>query len=368
MKAVSSTGSREIRRILRKPFDGEEISSEEGLKLLRSQGLEEEMLFKTADRLRRREVGKEVTYVVNRNINFTNICKNSCKFCAFRTESNSSESFLLKPGQVAKKTKSALEEGATEVCLQGGLNPQLEFQDYIEYIKAIRKISQNIHIHAFSPAEIDHMVKNSEFGLRRVLKKLKEAGLDSVPGTAAEVLVSRVRKEICPEKITAQRWEEIVKNCHDLDILTTSTLMYGHIESEREIIDHLSKIRQIQKETKGFTELIPLPFASENTRLKEENEILNPSLRSHKKIHAVCRVFLSGEIENIQTSWVKLGPEKAAKMLSVGANDFSGTLMEEKITRAAGGDYQSVSPEFIEKLIESQDRKPKQRTTLYDIV
>lgn len=353
--------------ILERAQNGEELTVGEGKRLLEATGQELERLLQTADRVRRREVGDTVTYVINRNINFTNICKNSCKFCAFRKPSNDPGAFVLSKEEVAERTKEAIKEGATEICLQGGVNPELEFEDYLGYLKEIRKVSSEIHIHGYSPEEINHMSEITGLNIEEIIQKLEKTGLNSVPGTAAEILIDRVRKIICPRKIRVERWEEIIKTCHNLGIPTTATIMYGHVETPKEIVQHLVRLRNIQKQTSGFTELVPLPFASKNTELEEEGLVKNLSKEDHLKIHAICRLMLPN-IKNIQTSWVKLGPKLAQKTLNAGVNDFSGTLIEENITRAAGGEMQRLKPSRIRSLITETGRTPKQRTTTYEIL
>jgi len=364
----SNGQSSEFSEILEKALNKERISKEEGLRLLDAQGSEIDRLIKVANQLRREIVGDEVTYVVNRNINFTNVCENSCKFCAFNVSESSPESYTLGLVDVTEKTRKALERGATEICLQGGLNSSLSFDDYLNYLEAVKSVSQDIHIHGYSPAEIDHMEKKTDMDLREVLEKLKDTGLDSVPGTAAELLVENIRGRICPNKISSSRWIEIVKTCHQLNIPTTATLLYGHIEKKTDIVSHLAKIREIQEETGGFTEMIPLAFSSQGTLLEREENIPERSLDIDLKVHAISRIFLACQIKNIQTSWVKLGLQRAQKVLEAGANDFSGTLMEEKITRAAGGTREGLEIGEIKELIEELGRTPRQRSTTYEVL
>ncbi|MFP4005602.1 MAG: 7,8-didemethyl-8-hydroxy-5-deazariboflavin synthase subunit CofH [Candidatus Hadarchaeia archaeon] len=355
-----------FRRAIKKALEMKEITVQECERLLNAEGREIEILINTADQLRNICVGDVVTYVINRNINFTNICKNSCKFCAFRREKYDPNAYILSKAEVREKTKEAVEKGATEICLQGGINPSLTLDDYINYLKAIREASSNVHIHAFSPEEIEYASRESGKGVKSVLRSLKEVGLNSIPGTAAEILVNRVRNIICPQKISSEKWKEIIKTAHSLDIPSTATMMYGHIESNRDIAVHLKKIREIQKETNGFTEFVPLGFARRNTELEGNRKLKNLSETDHIKIHSVSRLMLAGSIDNIQTSWVKLGPDLARKTLNSGANDFSGTLMEENITRSAGGQIEYLKPERIEEMIQMEKKIPKERTTLYD--
>ncbi len=349
--------------ILEKSMKNKEITVEEGKKLLEAEGKNLDALLETADELRKREVGDVVTYVVNRNINFTNVCENSCKFCAFNRPMGDPEAYTLSKEEVKRKTKKALEAGATEICFQGGINPALDLEDYLGYLRAIRDVSERIHIHAYSPEEIKHMSRKAGLPIEKVLQKLKEEGINTIPGTAAEVLVERVRKIICPNKIDTPTWEHIIKTAHKLDIPTTATLMYGHVETPKEIASHIAKIREIQKETDGFTEFVPLGFVGSETELAEKSD--NLDLKDHLKVHAVARIMLSGKIKNIQASWVKMGPENAIEALKSGANDFSGTLIEENITRAAGGKFTKLSAEEIESFIKKAGRVPVERTTTY---
>lgn len=321
-----------------------------------------------ADRARREQVGDRVTYVVNRNINFTNVCTNSCSLCAFRRPLGHPEAYTLDPGEVREKTREAADLGASEVCLQGGLNPKLGLEEYLGYLEAVRDASEDIHIHAYSPAEIDHMSRKSDLTVKETVKKLKSGGLDSVPGTAAEVLVDRVRQVICPDKVNSDRWEEIVRTCHEIEIPTTSTLLYGHIETPRDVSRHLCRLRRIQEDTGGFTEFVPLALSSENTELGRKDLARNLGPEDHLRVHAAARLVLSGEIENVQASWVKLGPGLAARALEAGANDLSGTLMEENITLAAGGKIERMEPRELRDLAEGAGRVPRERTTTYDIL
>ncbi len=366
MKKLTGKVKPEIGRVIEKALAGEDLDVEDGETLLKSNENETRLIIKAADYLRKKSVGNVVTYVINRNINFTNICYNKCKFCAFYRSEDNKEAYLLTPKQVKKKTKEAIKKGATEICMQGGINPSLGLKEYVEFLEAVRKVSESIHIHAFSPAEINHIAEKEGEKVEKILNILKENGLNSVPGTAAEILVNRVRRIICPKKIEARKWEETIKSCHHLGIPTTATIMYGHVETPKEISEHLVKIRKIQKETSGFTELVPLAFANKNTEL--ENLVHEISTIDHFKIHSVARLMLNNQIRNIQTSWVKLGPNIAKAMLNAGANDLSGTLMEENITKAAGGKKQEMTPKQLEKIILDSNRIPKQRTTTYEIL
>ena len=319
--------------------------------------------FAKADELRERVVGDVVTYVVNRNVNFTDICVGSCKFCSFRNRRR----YLLTLEEIKQKVREALDYGCTEVCIQGGLLPNADLKFYLSIIEAVRDVSEEIHIHAFSPMEIHHMAKNSGLSLSDVLKELKDAGLNSIPGTSAEILDDNVRRVICPKKISTQRWIEIVTTAHRLGIPSTATMMFGHVEKWEHRIKHLLIIKEIQRRTGGFTEFIPLPFMSKNNEL---GKVVKPSSGFEDLlVIAISRLILHPEIKNIQASWVKLGIKLAQVALNVGANDLGGTLMEENISKSAG----ATSGEFLPKdeivrIIEAVERVPKQRDTLYRIV
>lgn len=321
-------------------------------------------LFCIADELREEKNGDVVTYVVNRNINFTNICVNTCKFCAFREEKD--KGYLLNMDAILNKVEEAVNRGATEICIQGGLHPNLVVEDYCEIIKII-KTDFNVHIHAYSPMEIYHIAKNSAVGEGAVLKELKKAGLDSIPGTAAEILDDSIRAIICPKKLKSDKWVEIIKTAHRLGIPSTATLLYGHIESLECRIDHILKIRDIQKETGGFTEFVPLKFMRRNNELGRM--VKRPiSLFVDAIVHALARVILHPYCSNLQVSWVKLGMSDAQKMFYFGVNDIGGTLMEENITRLASSastTREYMSPEDLEQVIRDAGRLPERRTTLY---
>jgi len=354
--------------ILDRALSCEELSVAEGERLLRAEGEELQALVGVADEVRRRRVGDIVTCVINRNLNFTNICVGSCKFCAFRRSPDDHDAYVLTLEQVAAKVREALAFGATEVCVQGGLHPDFGLKNYLGILQTIRKISPDIHIHAFSPAELNHIAHREGMGIDEVVKTLRDAGLNSVPGTAAEILVDRVRSIICPKKITTGRWIDIVKTCHRLGLPTTATMLYGTVETPCERAQHLALIREIQHETWGFTEFVPLAFIPYNTPLWSDGERSPPSIVESLRVHAVARLMLAGYIDNIQTSWVKLGPRGAQLMLCAGANDLSGTLLEENITRAAGGERQVMMPDQLRGLILQLGRTPRQRTTTYEFV
>jgi FO synthase subunit 2 len=319
--------------------------------------------FKIADELRKKAVGDVVTFVVNRNINFTDICVNRCKFCAFRNRIR----YRLTLEQIKEKVREAVDYGCTEVCIQGGLLPDANLDYYISIIEAVREVSEDIHIHAFSPMEIYHIARNSKMSIAEVLRELKRVGLNSMPGTAAEILDDSIRRQICPDKVTTKQWIDIITTAHKLGIPTTATMMFGHIESWEHRIKHLLTIKEIQRKTGGYTEFIPLPFMRKNNELGRI--VKGSSGFEDLLVIAISRIVLHPEIKNIQASWVKLGIKLAQVALHVGANDLGGTLMEENISKAAGATSGEFLPiEEMRTIIESAGRIPKQRDTLYNII
>ncbi|MHA1489901.1 MAG: 7,8-didemethyl-8-hydroxy-5-deazariboflavin synthase subunit CofH [Promethearchaeota archaeon] len=361
----------EIKSILRKALDSEEITSKEALELLKVNGKEFFALQYAADKICFEKRENIVTFVINRNINFTNICYQHCKFCSFSVPANSDDAFLFTIEEIRSKVIEAKNNGCSEVCIQGGIHPDLKFDYYIDILKTVKDVDSRIHTHAFSPQEVYYMSKLNGDTIENTLKELKKAGLDSMPGTAAEILVDEIRKIICPNKISTSQWRDIISTAHNLGIPTTSTIMYGHIETLKDRIKHLEVLRDIQKETWGFTELVPLPFVKENPILsKLEGYPLNPSYGiADLKLFCVARLFLNNYIDNLQSSWVKLGPKFAQVSLNYGVNDFSGTLMEENISRSAGAEFgQYLSPEEMIEIIKAAGKRPAQRDTVYNIL
>ncbi len=322
-------------------------------------------LWSIADGLRKEEKGDIVTFVVNRNINFTNVCVGDCKFCSFRAEKE--QGYMLSMDAVLEKVEEAVNNDATEICIQSGLHPDLKLSDYCGILDGI-KSHFDVHIHAFSPMEIYHVAHNSGLTEEAVLKELKRAGLGSIPGTAAEILDNSIRAVICPNKINTAKWLEIIKTAHRLGIPSTATIMYGHIESLEDRINHIFKIRALQKDTGGFTEFVLLKFLRKNNEL---GKMVNRSVSSLDTaiVHALARVILHPYCNNIQASWVKLGLRDVQKMLYFGVNDLGGTLMEENISRLSGspvGEY--MSPADFEQLIKDAGRTPRRRSTLYELL
>jgi FO synthase subunit 2 len=272
--------------------------------------------------------------------------------------------------EIKDRVIEAKHSNCSEVCIQGGINPDLKFDFYLDILKVVKEVDKDIHTHAFSPQEIFFMSKLYGSSIEDTLKELKKAGLDSIPGTAAEILVDKIRKVVCPNKVSTQQWVNIITTAHNLGIPTTSTIMYGHIESINDRIEHLNVLREIQKETKGFTELVPLPFVKENPILsKLETHPLIPNYgMADLKLFCVSRIFLNNYINNLQCSWPKLGPKLAQVSLNYGVNDFGGTLIEENISKSAGADFgEYITPEEIITIIKSAGKRAAQRDTLYNI-
>lgn len=359
--------------ILSKPFLGQSLSVEDCLALVERDGAAAEELRVAADELNRRMHGDEVTYVVNRNANFTNVCVTHCSFCGFYRPAGHPEAYTRSIGAVVERI--AQTPWVTEVCLQGGIHPELGFDYYAELLRTIRESFPGVHLHAYSPMEIHSLGAKTGWSYDRILGTLMEAGLGSMPGTAAEILDDGVRQQVSPDKLTAAQWVEIVQNAHRLGLRSTSTLMFGHTETWADRFRHMDLLRRLQLETGGFTEFIPLAFVPYRNRLgarlarTEEGGVEAVARRGESVIqtlYPIARLFFGETIRNLQTSWVKLGPEKAAEMLRHGCNDFGGTLYEESITRESGGAHgECLEPEAIRSWIRSAQKNPRQRTTLY---
>jgi len=359
----------EVQECLQTALGGGELSFQQGLKLATAEGAALEALVAVADRLRRETVGEAITYVVNRNINFTNVCFVGCSFCGFGRGPGAADAYSLSFEEVMRRAQEAWDRGATEVCIQGGLPKDLDGFFYRDLLRAVKRAIPEMHVHAFSPMEIDYGVTKTGMALREYLRMMKDEGLGSIPGTAAEILDDRVRQELSPNKLAAGRWVEIITAAHEMGIPTTSTMMYGHVEEPADWVRHILLLRSIQKRTGGFTEFVPLGFIHENTRLYRHGGARPGAKREeHLRVHALARVLLHGAIKNLQVSWVKLGFETSLTCLQAGANDFSGTLMEESISKAAGATFgEYVSPEEFQTKIRSIGRVPAERTTTYKI-
>src|SRR5258707_1312670 len=359
----------EIREILQAAACGTELTFEQGLLLATAQGASLEALIAVADKLRRETVGDEITYVVNRNINFTNVCFVGCSFCGFGRGPGAADAYSLSFDEVVRRAREAWERGATEVCVQGGLPRDLDGFFYRNLLRAIKHAIPEMHVHAFSPMEIDYGVTKTGMPLRDYLQMMKDEGLGRIPGTAAKILDDRVEKNLTPKKFPAARGVKIITAAHELGIPTTSTMMYGHVEEPADLVRHILLLRANQKRSGGFTEFVPLGFIHENTRLYRHGGARPGAKREeHLRVHALARVLLHGAIKNVQVSWVKLGFETSLACLQAGANDFSGTLMDVSISIAAGATFgEYVSPEEFRARIRSIGRVPAERTTIYKI-
>jgi len=362
--AAASPG---IAAILERALERRELSAEEGLQLLAADGSDLIALVRAADVVRDADVGPAVTYVVNRNINFTNVCFVGCEFCAFARHRKDVDAHTDDMQQVLAKVQEAVDCGATEICMQGGINPEMDAFHYRDLLLAIKARFPGIHIHAFSPMEIMYGARRTGMNYREYITMLKEAGLDTIPGTAAEILDDEVRQILSHKKVDVRTWVEIITTAHKVGVPTTSTLMYGHVEKPEHIVRHIELLRSIQKETGGFTEFVPLRFIHTYTPLYRKG-LVHPVPKGviDIRMYALARLMLRGWIDNIQTSWVKLGTELAQLSLWAGCNDFGGTLMEEQISKSAGADAgEYLPPENIRALIEGTGRIAQQRTTTY---
>jgi 7,8-didemethyl-8-hydroxy-5-deazariboflavin synthase CofH subunit len=348
-------------------LDGGVLSRDQCLQLAHSEGDDLLGLLLTADALRCELVGNIVTYVVNRNINFTNVCFVGCKFCAFSRGPREADTYFLSMEQIAKKAAEAWALGATEVCIQGGLPHGLPPFHYRDILRAVKQAVPGMHVHAFSPMEIVYGVELTGLPLEDYLRMLRENGLDTLPGTAAEILDDDVRFVLSRNKVSVEQWKQVIRTAHRCGIRSTSTLMYGHVETPEHWVNQLLLLRGIQSETGGFTEFVPLGFVHQNTLLFHQGIARpGPSLAEHLKIHALARVMLAGSINNIQVSWVKLNRRLSQLCLHAGANDYGGTLMEENISREAGATAgQYTSPEDFQSLILEAGRIPAERNTPY---
>jgi 7,8-didemethyl-8-hydroxy-5-deazariboflavin synthase CofH subunit len=359
-----------VRSSLEKILDkknGNSISVEESYALARVEGDDLLGLLAAANLLRAELSGNIVTYVVNRNINFTNICFVGCKFCAFSRGPREGDTYFLEPEQVAQKALEAWRLGATEVCIQGGLPHGLPAFYYRDVLLAIKRTIPRMHIHAFSPMEIVYGVELTGMPLASYLSMLRENGLDTLPGTAAEILDDEVRQVLSRNKLSTAQWIEVIRTAHRCGIRTTSTMMYGHVETPEHWVRQMMLLREIQDETGGFTEFVPLGFVHQNTLLFQQGLARSgPALAEHLKVHALARLLLAGSIDNIQVSWVKLNKQLSKLCLHAGANDYGGTLMEENISREAGATAgQYTSPEDFQSLILECGRVPAERNTTY---
>ncbi|MEX0911110.1 MAG: 5-amino-6-(D-ribitylamino)uracil--L-tyrosine 4-hydroxyphenyl transferase CofH, partial [Nitrosopumilaceae archaeon] len=362
-----------VAETLERALSEKEISAEEASRLFYAKGMDFHLIGMVADELRKRRVGDMVTYVINRNINFTNVCIKQCGFCAFSRDFREDEVYFLPIEEIVRRAKEAKALGATEVCVQAGLPPDMDANTYENICRAIKKEIPDIHIHGFSPEEVLYGATRSNLSVKEYLVKLKEAGVDSLPGTAAEILDQKLRDKISPGRINVKNWVEVIKTAHKLGIPSTSTIMFGHLETPEDRTRHIALIREIQKETGGFTEFVPLSFIHNEAPMYKHK--LHDGIRSGADgndvllMHAVARIMLNNFINNIQTSWVKEGGNMSQLLLLWGANDFGGTLINESISTAAGAQNgQLLKPKDIRRFVRQLDRIPAQRTTAYKII
>ena len=376
LQNLLDAASSSVSQILSHALFGNEVSEDDGTVLFRCRDIEKVTdrmaIFAVADILRQRSKGDYVTFVVNRNINFTNICYMGCRFCGFAKRKEDKGSEWLEPTQVVERAQQAWDRGGTEVCIQGGLHPKMEGNYYRKLVLAIKAALPDMHIHAFSPFEVWYGAVKSKLSYRDFLSDLKDCGLGSMPGTAAEILDTEVRQKLTKNKLSADCWEEIIRTAHDVGIPSTATIMYGHVDEPKHWAAHIALLREIQKDTGGFTELVPLSFVHTDSPLFLNNpNSVRPGPTDHEVdlMHSVSRIMLNGFIDNIQVSWTKLGAERARNMLSLGVNDLGGTLMNESISRSAGSKHgQEITAAELCEIIRSAGRTPVRRNTLYKTI
>ena len=359
-----------VARVLNQALEGKDVSAEDALILFDTTGLDYSAMAMTADELRRRAVGDAVTYVVNRNINFTNVCIKRCGFCAFSRDFRQEEGYFLPVNEIVRRAKEAWDYGATEVCVQAGLPPKMEGDLYIRLCEAIKKELPDMHIHGFSPEEVLYGSIRSDCTIKDYLTELKAAGVGSLPGTSAEVLDQELRDKISPGRITVDQWTEVITTAHELGIPTTSTVMFGYLETPMQLAKHMDLIRGIQMQTGGITEFVPLSFVHTEAPMfikgLVENVRPGPSGIDVIKMHAIARIMLNNWIPNIQASWVKEGPRMSQLLLTAGVNDLGGTLINESISTAAGAQHgQLMRPSEFRQMIRQAGRIPAERYTTY---
>jgi FO synthase subunit 2 len=362
-----------VSKILNNALSDKEISVQEGLTLYNTTGIDFHLVGLVADEIRRRRVGDIVSYVVNRNINFTNVCIKQCGFCAFSRDFREEEGYFLPTEEIVRRAKEAHQLGATEVCIQAGLPPNMEGDLYENICREIKKEIPDIHIHGFSPEEILYGATRSETSIEEFLKRMKEAGVDTLPGTSAEILDQELRDKISPGRISVKNWEKVIKTAHKMGINTTSTMMFGHVETLEDRVKHIAKLREIQKETGGFTEFVPLNFIPDEAPMYKHqlHEGIKDGASGNDVLltHAIARIMLNNSINNLQMSWVKEGQKMSQLLLMWGANDFGGTLINESISTSAGSVHgQLLRPKEIRRLIKEIGRIPAERDTNYKIL
>ena len=362
-----------ISDILNSALSDKEISIKDGIELYNADGINFHLVGLVANEIRRKRVGDIVSYVVNRNINFTNVCIKQCGFCAFSRDFREEEGYFLPTEEIVRRAKEAHQVGATEVCIQAGLPPDMEGDLYENICREIKKEIPDIHIHGFSPEEILYGADRSNITIEEFLKRMKKAGVDTLPGTSAEILDQKLRDKISPGRITVKNWEKVIKTAHKIGINTTSTMMFGHLETIEDRVKHIVKLRDIQKETKGFTEFVPLNFIPSEAPMYKHQ--LHEGIRQGGSgndvllTHAIARIMLNNSIDNLQMSWVKEGQKMSQLLLMWGANDFGGTLINESISTSAGSEYgQLLRPKEIRRMVREIKRIPAERDTQYNIL
>lgn len=373
MEGLLRFASPAIAQVLERSLEGQDLTEEEIVNLFLVTGTDFFALLMAADFLRRQTVGEVVTYVVNRNINFTNVCVKRCSFCAFSRTYRSNEGYYLPVEEIVRRAREAQHYGASEVCIQAGLPPDMEGDLYIRLCHAIKEALPEMHIHAFSPEEILYGSRQSGMSIREYLRELRSVGIGSLPGTSAEILDDGIRKRISPGRISMAQWIEVITTAHALGIPTTSTIMYGHVETERHCARHLLLLRDLQRHSGGFTEFVPLSFV--HTEAPMYTDGLVKGVRAGAtgmevlKMHAIARLVLNRDIPNLQVSWVKEGLKLSQACLAAGANDLGGTLINESISTSAGARYgQLLRPRDLHRTIRDAGRVPAERSTLYKIL
>ena len=371
IKRRPSRTSSNLQVILDKALASKSLTEAEIVRLFQARGHDFSAVVQAADRLRESVNGDTVSFVVNRNINYTNICYFKCQFCAFSkgklSENLRGRPYDLSHDEIQRRTEEAWARGGTEVCMQGGIHPEYTGETYIAILEAVKAAVPDMHIHAFSPLEVWQGAATLEVDLKTYLKRVKAAGLGTLPGTAAEILDDEIRQVICADKINTAQWLEVMEAAHGVGFRTTATIMYGHVERPVHWARHLVRVRDLQKRTGGFTEFVPLPFVHMEAPMYLKGQARKgPTFREAILMHSVARLALNPHLTNIQSSWVKMGHKGVVASLNAGCNDLGGTLMNESISRAAGTLHgQETSPQEMAKMIQSANRTPRQRNTLY---
>lgn len=359
-----------VARTLSRALEGQTLQQEETVPLFDVTGVDLRALVAAADAVRREVVGDDVSYVINRNINFTNVCVKTCNFCAFARGLRSEQGYFLPASEIIARSEQAVRFGATEVCLQAGLAPSVDGRLYIDLSAQLKAALPDLHQHAYSPEEVKYGALRSKMSFREYLLELKAAGLGSLPGTSAEILDNELRDQISPARIRTEEWVEIVRTAHEIGIPTTSTMMFGHVETMEHRVAHMALLRSIQRDTGGFTEFVPLSFVHEDSPLfaRDSSGAVRPGPTGNdiRRLYAIARLFLGRDIKNVQASWVKEGPRFSQVLLDGGVNDLGGTLMNESISTMAGAkNGQLITPAELRRLIRDAGRVPVERNTLY---